>query len=147
LCACSHNTPAPATTVTVVPLTASEAMPPHSVVTESANKEDTHVVINIELPRQREAQVMRCSNELDCFQKLTGFCPNGYTGGQTLNAGSDKAGMLFKCISDEEKAATKLAEDRQAAEMKAYLEAAQQAARATQQEVQHSQKKSSPKKK
>ena len=61
--------------------------------------------VDIELARGLHAQAVRCTSELNCFQKLSGLCPNGYVGGQTLSDGTRVVGTLFKCISDEEKAA------------------------------------------
>lgn len=96
LCACASTTPPAAPPRTVaVPVT---EVQPVSVL-------DLEAPVTVELARGREAQVLRCSDELDCFQKLTGVCANGYNGGQTLHAGNDKVvGVIFKCITDAEKA-------------------------------------------
>jgi hypothetical protein len=132
LCGCAaepHLVAAP--TSTPAPVSESE-----SVLSSSS---ETSSPITIELAHQREAQIIRCSDEVDCFQKLTGLCPNGYNGGQTLHAGNDRVvGTVFRCITDEEKAegVRQQAEaDRQQAEWEAnraaqaQKDAAQQAAK------------------
>lgn len=81
---------------------------------------ESELPITVELARGRKAQALRCNDELACFQKLTGVCPNGYTGGETLS-GKDHSvvAILFRCITNEEKAEM----DRRAAEEKAQMEA------------------------
>ena len=85
LCACSHT----ASVQPVAPVS-------------------TPTVITVELAGQHDAKVMRCSGELDCMQKLTGFCPNGYNGGELVRSNKDTVvGTLFLCITDEQVAAKK----------------------------------------
>lgn len=120
LCACGGavNTPAPevAHQSVLPPVVRSEA----SETTVDVQRADSTLPITVELAHGRKAQVLRCTDELDCYQKLSGVCPNGYNGGQTL-AGKDHSivGTIFRCVTNEEKAEM----DREAAEQKAQMEA------------------------
>lgn len=77
---------------------------------------DPHPV-KVELERGVVAQAMACSDDFDCMNKLTGLCPNGYSWSHNLLGEMNKrVGVVFNCITDEEKAAI----DKQKAEDEAF---------------------------
>lgn len=131
LCACSTGTLSQ-NTAPAAPAPAVAQAPTAVVLTP--NTED-NTPLNVELPRGGHAQALRCSDELDCMQKLVGLCTNGYNGGQTLSNGSHTVGVLYRCVTDEEKAqAAQQAAEEQAQEAawraarEAQIRAVQQAA-------------------
>lgn len=83
--------------------------------------------VDLELSRGRHAQAVRCSDNLSCLQTMNGRCSNGFEGGEFLTDGTKVVGLLFHCITDEEKAQAAQAEAEQQAQ-----ETAWRAARAAQ---------------
>jgi hypothetical protein len=112
LCACGgayNATALPAQTAPVV-------TPAHTEAVVAPAQDESPV--DLELSRGRHAQAVRCSDNLDCLQKMSGRCSNGYSGGEFLTDGTKVVGLLFHCVTDEEKVA---------AEKQAAQEAAQEA--------------------
>lgn len=103
LCACSAHTAQSLQTSQTPQTTDTTTV---SVFRPAAETEQTITSpITVEASNNQKIQVMPCHDELDCMQKVTGICPNGYNGGQRLTAENNrKVGIAFKCITDEEKA-------------------------------------------
>lgn len=60
--------------------------------------------IAVELANSDKEQALVCSDDLDCLKRLTGFCTNGYSGSRNLHSENGRVvGVLFHCITDEEK--------------------------------------------
>jgi len=60
--------------------------------------------VTIELSNSRKLQAVACKDDLDCFTKLTGLCPNGYEGGHPLVAENNRrVAIAFECITDEQR--------------------------------------------
>ena len=84
--------------------------------------QQSSIPIDIELSYGKHFLAMRCSDQLNCLEKLNGECHNGYNGHEFLTGANDQVvGVLYHCITDEEKAAL----DREAVEEK--VEEAQRA--------------------
>jgi hypothetical protein len=78
--------------------------------------------VTLELARKNEVQAFACSDDLQCLQRLTGYCANGYGGSRPLNAGANKqVGVLFRCITDAEKAEAEAEEQAEREERAAYM--------------------------
>jgi len=93
MCGCANHTVTPAAAPVAAEETPALGTPPATLV-----------AITVELTSGDTASAMRCSDQLDCLQKLTGFCPNGYNGGRILTNGNNIVGTLFRCVTDQEKA-------------------------------------------
>lgn len=110
LCACSSH----AVVQPVAPSLVQETAAPVPV-------ETTVTPVTIELSNSRKLQAVACKDDLDCFTKLTGLCPNGYTGGHPLVAENERrVAIAFECITDEQKAQMAEQKRQQAEEEKAW---------------------------
>lgn len=125
LCACSGgHAVSLATPASAAPVVQDLPPPPP--------REDVVTPVTIELSNSRKLQAVACKDDLDCFTKLTGLCPNGYEGGHPLVAENNRrVAVAFECITDEQKAKNearkrdeeaqeKVWQARRAAELKEY---------------------------
>lgn len=94
--------------------------------------------IAVELRGGDKEQALVCTDDLDCLKKLTGFCPNGYSGSRNLHAENDRVvGVLFHCVTDEDKAQEAAAAAAEEQERQAYLKRVQEAQAAAQKKKTH----------
>ena len=79
--------------------------------------------LRLEVAGLGHVSAVRCTDELQCIQRLGGLCVNGFSGGDFLHGTNGAVvGVLFNCITNEEKAAHEAALVRRAAEEKAWQE-------------------------
>jgi hypothetical protein len=110
----------------------------------------SNIPITVELAEGETAQAMRCSDGLDCMQKLTGLCSNGYQGGRFLTGENNRVvGVLYRCITDQEKAQAAAEEAQEKAMAAAYKAAREARLKEMQEAAQKTQEKKTqtPKKK
>ena len=77
--------------------------------------------VTIELSNSRKLQAVACKDDLDCFRKVTGLCPNGYSGGHMLQGENERrVAIAFECITDAQKSQMEEQKRQQAEEEKAW---------------------------
>lgn len=112
LAACSPRAAVQPVTPALVQETAPPPPPPVETVATP---------VTIELSNSYKIQAVSCKDDLDCFQKLTGLCPNGYTNARQLMAENQRrVAITFHCVTDTEKAEAAAEQVRRDAEQEAW---------------------------